>query len=159
MRLARLDHTFFDDEVRPHLGALLLDKGLITPGQLDQALEERARAGGLLGDTLVRLGFAFEDDIGRVLAEQQGIEFVDINVVSVDAHAAILLAPELGNDIKAIPVRFLDDGSVVVAVADPLDERLVATVKNSLNRRFSLVVATSSAITNAWRRVGSRTGL
>ncbi|MDQ2982349.1 MAG: hypothetical protein M3R70_00270 [Actinomycetota bacterium] len=159
MRLARLDHTFFEDEVRPQLGQLLLQKGLVNSDELDRALEERNRTGGLLGDTLVRLGITFEDDIGRVLAEQQRVEFVDINAVSVDPQAAIQLAPEIGNEFKAIPVRFQDDGNLLVAVADPLDETIAATLAQALNVRFSIVVATSSAITNAWRRVERRIGL
>ena len=159
MELTRLDHTFFGDEVRPHLGALLLEKGLLTHSQLDEALEERNRSGGLLGDTLVRLGYAFEDDIGRVLAEQQGVPFVDINILSVDATAAILIPPEIGRQIKAIPVRFGDDGNIVVAVADPLDDNAVSTLREAMNLPFTIVVATSSAITNAWRIVGRRIGI
>ena len=40
MRPARLDHTFFENEPRSHLGALLLRKGLVSNEQLDQALEQ-----------------------------------------------------------------------------------------------------------------------
>jgi hypothetical protein len=159
VELTRLDHTFFGNEVRRHLGAIMLEKGLVTHAQLDEALEERSRVGGLLGDTLVRLGYAFEDDIGRVLAEQQGVDFVDINVLSVDPQAAILVPPELGNEIKAIPVRFGDDGSLIVAVADPLDDTVASSLRQALNCPFTLVVATSSAITNAWRKVAGRIGL
>jgi type IV pilus assembly protein PilB len=159
VELARLDHKFFGDEVRPHLGALLLEKGLLTHGQLDEALEERNRAGGLLGDTLVRLGYVFEDDIGRVLAEQQGVPFVDINILSVDPMAAMLLDPELGSEIKAIPVRYGDNGNVVVAVADPLDDAAAARLSHAMGRPYTIVIATSSAITNAWRTFQRRVGL
>jgi hypothetical protein len=61
MRPARLDHTFFENEPRSHLGALLLRKGLVTNEELDQALEEK-QPGELLGEALVRLQFCFEDD-------------------------------------------------------------------------------------------------
>jgi len=44
MRPARLDHSFFDNEPRSHLGALLLRKGLVTNTELDRALEELLRA-------------------------------------------------------------------------------------------------------------------
>ena len=58
MRPARLDHTFFENEPRSHLGALLLRKGLVSNEGLDQALEQR-EPGELLGEALVRLGFCF----------------------------------------------------------------------------------------------------
>jgi hypothetical protein len=52
---------------------LLVEKGLITEAQLDEALAERNVRGGLLGETLVRLGFVFEDELARTLAEQAGV--------------------------------------------------------------------------------------
>ena len=95
MRPARLDHSFFENEPRSHLGALLLRKGLVTNEQLDQALEDR-EPGELLGEALVRQRLCFEDDIARVLAEQANVEFVDIGVTSVDHRAVVLLAPARG---------------------------------------------------------------
>ena len=91
MRPARLDHTFFDNEPRSHLGALLLRKGLVTNEQLDRALEQKQQ-GEFLGEALVRLQFCFENDIARVLAEQAGVEFIDIGITSVD-HRAVGLLP------------------------------------------------------------------
>ena len=64
MRPARLDHSFFDDEPRSHLGALLLRKGLVTHDELDQALAQR-EPGELLGEALCRLRIWFENDIAR----------------------------------------------------------------------------------------------
>jgi hypothetical protein len=91
MRPARLDHTFFENEPRSHLGALLLRNGLLTNDELDHALEEREQ-GELLGEALVRLRICFEDDIARVLAEQANVEFVDIAITSVDLRAASMLS-------------------------------------------------------------------
>src|SRR5438045_1241912 len=70
MTAARLDHTFFDREVRPQLGSILLDKGFVTAEQLERALAERAQAEELLGETLVRLGYVFEEDLARVHASR-----------------------------------------------------------------------------------------
>src|SRR6266480_4321549 len=90
MRPARLDHTFFENESRSHLGALLLRKGLLTNEELDQALEQKQQ-GELLGEALVRLRICFEGDIARVLGEQAQVDFIDIGVTSVDRRAVQLL--------------------------------------------------------------------
>jgi hypothetical protein len=148
----RLDHVFFDQEVRPHLGSLLLQRGLITHDQLDTALEERQRTGELLGETLVRLGYVFEDDIARVLAAQEGLEFVDVGIVRIDAHAAVRLDRELAERLGAIPIRFAEDG-LVVAVANPLELQLVEQLESAARARVQLVVSTPSAIRTAWREV------
>ena len=145
MRPARLDHTFFDNEPRSHLGALLLRKGLLTHEELDQALEEKQQ-GELLGEALVRLRICFEDDIARVLAEQANVDFVDIGITSVDHRAAELLTSDQAQDFRAIPIRIHPDGTVSVAVADPTDDALMPKLKLALALPVRLLVTTQSAL-------------
>jgi type IV pilus assembly protein PilB len=150
MRPARLDHTFFDNEPRSHLGALLLRKGLLTNEELDRALEEKEQ-GELLGEALVRLRICFEDDIARVLAEQAGVEFVDIGITSVDHRAVAMLPRAHAEELRAIPIRLHPDDSVSVAVADPTDESLLPSLKLAVGgREVRLLVTTPSALRTAW---------
>jgi hypothetical protein len=150
MRPARLDHNFFDNEPRSHLGALLLRKGLVSNDELDRALEQREQ-GELLGEALVRLRICFEDDIARVLAAQANVEFVDIGVTSVDRRAVELLAWTEAEQMRAIPLRLHPDDSVSVAVADPTDESLLPSLKLALGgRQVRLLVTTQSALRAAW---------
>ena len=150
MRPARLDHNFFDNEPRSHLGALLLRKGLVQNDELDRALEQK-ETGELLGEALVRLRICFEDDIARVLAAQANVEFVDIGVTSVDRRAVELLAWPEAEQMRAIPLRLHPDDSVSVAVADPTDESLLPSLKLALGgRAVRLLVTTQSALRAAW---------
>jgi type IV pilus assembly protein PilB len=151
MRLARLDHSFFDNEPRSHLGALLLRKGLLTNEELDRTLEEKEH-GELLGEALVRLRICFEGDIARVLAEQANIDFIDIAVVSVDFQAAQMLTRAQAEEFRAIPVRRHPDNTVSVAVADPTDETLVPKLTLALGSPVRLLVTTSSALRQAVSR-------
>jgi type IV pilus assembly protein PilB len=151
MRPERLDHTFFDTELRPRLGSLLLEKGLVSDEQLDAALRERAERGGLLGEILVRQGVIFEDELARVLGEQAGLPFADLDTVSVDHHAAAMLPRELGEELCALPVRFTADGGLVVAVADPLDSAVLPRLEVTLNRPVELAVGMPSSIRRSWR--------
>src|SRR5215212_9564517 len=145
-RPARLDHTFFDNEVRPQLGALLLEKGLVTTEQLDHALVERKTNGGLLGETLVRLRYIFEDELARVLAEQFGVPFVNVDTIPVDAQAARVLPRELGDSLPALPLRFMPEGGLVIAVADPTDEQLIPALQSAIRCPIVLSIATASSI-------------
>jgi hypothetical protein len=149
MRPARLDHSFFENEPRSHLGALLLRKGLITNEELDRALEER-EPGELLGESLVRHRFCFENDIARVLAEQAHVDFVDIGITSVDHRAVDLLPWKQAEKLRAIPVRLHPDGDVSVAVADPTDETLLPQLKLATGHPVRLLVTTPSALRAAW---------
>jgi hypothetical protein len=150
MRPARLDHQFFDNEPRSHLGALLMRKGLVTNEELDQALEQREE-GELLGEALVRLRICFENDIARVLGEQAHVDFVDIGITSVDRRAVQLLQKQDAIRMRAIPLRLHPDDTVSVAVADPTDQTLLPELKLALGgREVRLLVTTPSALRAAW---------
>src|SRR5512133_1723393 len=56
------------------LGALLVDKGLLTESQLDAALAEQRRSGRLVGQILVESGVLSALSLGRALSEQHGVE-------------------------------------------------------------------------------------
>lgn len=129
----------------------MLRKGFITSEQLDRALEEK-NPGELLGEALVRLRLAFEDDIAKVLAQQEQLPFVDISVVSVDPYAAVRISRELGSELRAIPVRFEEEG-MLVAVADPFVPKLVELLQFSAGARIKLGISTPTAIAHAWRQV------
>jgi len=140
MRQARLDHQFFENEPRSHLGAILLRKRIVTHDELDRALAERVE-GELLGEALVRLG----------ICEQAQIDFVDIGVTSVDRRAVSLLRKREAMAMRAIPLRLHPDETVSVAVADPTDETLLPKLKLALGgRQVRLLVTTPSALRAAW---------
>jgi hypothetical protein len=130
MRPARLDHTFFEDEPRSHLGALLLRKGLVS-------------------NTELRI--CFEDDIARVLGEQAQVEFADINVISVDHRAVALLPFELAEALRAIPIRLHPSGELSVAAVDPTDQSLLPQLKLATGHPIRLLVTTPSALRAAWK--------
>src|SRR5207342_3147691 len=76
---------------RRPLGALLLRDGLITPAQLEEALVEKDENGLRLGEILVSHGWIDPTMLARVLAEQHGLDFVDLNAEKVDRSVASLL--------------------------------------------------------------------
>src|ERR687885_324865 len=135
-----LNHAFFQNQ-RPKLGSLLVEKGLLTDEQLSEALVERAQTGELLGETLVRLGFIFEDELARVLAEQVGVPFVNLDTIPVDPLAASVLPRELGESLPALPVRFSPEGGLVIAVGDPSDETLIPKLQSVVGCPIVLSVA------------------
>jgi hypothetical protein len=56
------------------LGALLLEKGLLTSAALDAALAEQKRTGRLVGEILVESGALSAFSLARALTEQHGVE-------------------------------------------------------------------------------------
>jgi hypothetical protein len=56
------------------LGTLLVDEGLLTPTELELALDEQRRTGRLLGQIVVDRGFLSAFSLARVLSAQHGLE-------------------------------------------------------------------------------------
>jgi type IV pilus assembly protein PilB len=116
-------------------------RGLIPPSQ-------RGRSEQLIGDVIVELGFARRetversvrmardqgvptgrmmlemgvlrhDQLARALAERFGVDFVDLSVFEIDMGACSLIPVEVAKRYQAVPVGFLPDRSVLVAMVDP----------------------------------------
>jgi MSHA biogenesis protein MshE len=146
----RLDHGYFEDEVRPMLGSILLRKGLITHDKLDAALDAARISGMRLGETLLSRGWLFEPELASALAEQFGLRYVDLVRHPLDPGAARLMPLEVARRMFAVPVRFVDSGAVEVAVGDPADADVDA-LRQILGRRVELVVGERSVIQDSWR--------
>ena len=74
------------------LGQILIELGYITPEQLDVALEEHRKTPKSLGRVLIDLGMIKEADLVRALAEQVGLEFVDLTEFPIDSTATVAAA-------------------------------------------------------------------
>jgi len=87
-------------EARPEkairVGDLLLDKGLITREQLDQALAYQKECGHkkLLGEVVVELKFISEEQVLEALASVYGVPFARISAKVADPMFIMMLPPE-----------------------------------------------------------------
>ncbi|HEU4752767.1 MAG TPA: ATPase, T2SS/T4P/T4SS family [Armatimonadota bacterium] len=105
-----------------HLGDILVTRGYVTADQLKAALETQ---GGLpsmeaLGDTLVSMGYLSQKDKHRCLAEQWGVDFVELESFPLDTEILKLVGQEICRRYKAIPLS-RPNGKVVVAMKEPND--------------------------------------
>ena len=151
--MPRLDHSFFEEELRPHLGAVLLKSKLLTPERLDEALEQQRGTGKRLGEVLIERGWLFPQDLARALANQHGVDYVNIQHVSVDPRAAACMSRRVGERYLAVPVRFLPDGALLIAVADPTSESLVE-IQAAVAEPVKFAVTDAADILYAWRLLG-----
>jgi len=139
---------------RLRLGDLLLSKGMITDGQLDEALAESRAGGDLLGRILLRRRWIFEDELARTLAEQLSIPYVNLRNAGVDYAVASMMPTETGLHFAAVPIGVVGD-RVRVAFADPCDQRAHEAVCARFPN-YEGVVAELSDIELAWRTVAHR---
>ncbi len=101
------------------LGTLLLHEGLITQADLDAALAAAENVGKPVSRILIEQGRITERDLVRTLATQVGLGFVDLDDVSVDPAVAMLVPESLVRRYQAIPIKWDEQGRLVVTMADP----------------------------------------
>jgi Type II secretion system (T2SS), protein E, N-terminal domain len=128
-------------ERRPSLAGLLVNGGFTTYEQITEALEEGLGTGERLGEVIVRRGWATQEDLAALLAEQWTVPYVDSAGLELDASAVSELPLERARELEAIPV-WRDNGRLVVAFAEPADERF-AKVRELLDDPAFVVVTRS----------------
>jgi type IV pilus assembly protein PilB len=133
------------------LGQILVEQGLITNEQLEEALEKHRNSSKSLGRVLIDLGLIRESHLVRALSEQVGLEFVDLTEYPVDASATGLLPEALARRYKALPIGDRD-GRLLVAMSDPANVYALDDIRAMTNRDVQPVVATASDIEQAIRK-------
>ncbi|MFA5867633.1 MAG: ATPase, T2SS/T4P/T4SS family [Actinomycetota bacterium] len=107
-------------ESRKQLGDLLVAQGVIKQEQLDEALKTQKESGEPLGRVLVKRGLVTEADLLRILANQLGLDYVDLNEYKIDLSAVSLIPERIAKKNVVLPIGFEDD-KLIVAVANPTD--------------------------------------
>jgi Type II secretion system (T2SS), protein E, N-terminal domain len=122
------------------LGTLIFRAGLLAEEQLEDALQEGMRTGMRLGEVLIARGWLQERDLGRLLAGQKGLPFVEVSASDAEPAALQTLSEEKAKLLVALPLGH-EEGRLVVAVADPSNELMLENLRRALGAAPRLVVA------------------
>ena len=122
------------------LGSLLLDERLIDPDQLALAFEEQERTGKRLGEIVTEKGWIDRDDLYSMLARQAGLPYCDLAETPADPEICTLLPEHLVARYRAIPIRRLDDDSLLVGVTDPTDVKIFDDLKLVLDAKLTFAL-------------------
>ncbi len=130
------------------LGQIMLELGFITTEQLELALEEHRSTPKSLGRVLIDMGYIKEGDLVRALAEQVGLEFVDLTEYPIDATATALLPEALARRYRALPIGERE-GKLLVAMSDPANVYTLDDIRTITGRDVQPVVATANDVERA----------
>ncbi|MGO9322633.1 MAG: GspE/PulE family protein [Solirubrobacteraceae bacterium] len=98
---------------------VIVDMGLATRGQVEDALESSRVSGTTPERALLDSGAITQDALARALAERYGLDHLDLGVFSVDMAAANLVSTTVAKRYQTVPVAFADKRTLLVAMADP----------------------------------------
>jgi len=141
------------DTTKPPLGRLLVERGVLTLAQLEEALVEKETSGARLGEIIVARRWLTDADIAHALAVQHDLEYLDLSHVEVDPAAALLLPEKFARRYGALPVRFLEDDTVLVALADPTNVLTSDDLRLALGLNVRVAVASRSDLDKTIDRI------
>jgi cellulose synthase/poly-beta-1,6-N-acetylglucosamine synthase-like glycosyltransferase len=134
------------------LGLRLLQDGVVTEAQLQAALAIQERWGGRLGEVLVDELGVDEAAVAAALADQLGLALIDLDQVRASPEAIDLVGEAVMAEHRLLPLE-VSEGTLVVAMVDPLDEDAVLAVHEATGLAVRRLVASAGAHDRALQRL------
>jgi type IV pilus assembly protein PilB len=130
------------------IGELLLKEKLITPDQLQSALQHQKAHGGKLGFNLVKLGFVRDEEITSLLSRQYGVPSINIGQFEIDSSVIKLVPADTAQKYQVIPLSRAG-ATLTIAMTDPTNVFAMDDIKFMTGYNIEPVVASETALTEA----------
>jgi len=134
--------------VKKQLGELLVERGVITRAQLEKSLEAQKEKGGLIGQILVVLGFAKEEEIAQALTVQYGFPYLPLQNYELNKDLVRLIPENVAKQYKMITVDKIGD-TITVAMSNPLNIKAAEDIELLTKCNVQIFVSTMTDINNA----------
>jgi len=129
------------------LSKVLVDRGLIEQGQLDDAVKSAKKTDRPLHEPLLEEGLVSEDKLLSVLAKEMKLSFVDLKDVTIDKAVIEKVPLKIASYYKFMPIS-IEKRLLTVAVAYPIDVKTQDELRTHLGYDIEMVLAVSSDISD-----------
>jgi type IV pilus assembly protein PilB len=127
------------------LGEILVEWGTLKSAEIDKGLAHAKSKGLRLGEALVDLKLATEAQVFKALAQQQGMEYIDLEKSSIPPNAVNLIPDELMRKYIILPLG-REGNKLRLAIHDPLDIEMLDILRFKLNMEPRPVLAPKGRI-------------
>lgn len=122
------------------LGDWLVQEGILTPEQRDEALRIQSAGNRRLGEVVVSLGYATEKDITRSLAAQYDLPFADLTTIEPTQEALRMVSPAFAVSRLMLPVK-VEGNEFHCIMSDPLDIQATDYLSKAIGKKLVLMLA------------------
>jgi type II secretory ATPase GspE/PulE/Tfp pilus assembly ATPase PilB-like protein len=141
---------------RLRIGQVLVDAGLVTEADIEQALaEQKKRKGKRLGEVLVELGILRERDLAVTLAAKFDLPLINLDEVAINPEATALVGREFIVKYGCLPLD-VDAKTLTVAIADPTSIDTLEALRVRVQRRVRDVMVTPTQLKDAVQRFAAQ---
>jgi type IV pilus assembly protein PilB len=127
------------------LGELLLKENMVSPQQLQEALNHQKMNGGKLGKAFVSLGFVKDEEITSLLSRQYGVPSINLDHFEVDPAIIKIIPAETARKYQVLPLS-RSGATLTIAMADPTNVFAMDDIKFMTGYNVEPVVASETAL-------------
>jgi type IV pilus assembly protein PilB len=130
------------------LGELLLKENMVSPQQLQEALNHQRTNGGKLGKAFVFLGFVKDEEITSLLSRQYGVPSINLEHFEVDPAIIKIIPADTARKYQVLPLS-RSGATLTIAMADPTNVFAMDDIKFMTGYNVEPVVASEGALEDA----------
>lgn len=134
------------------LWEVLVELGFVDEQRVLEAEAVARAARQDLGAVLLERGLVSPEQLARAVAQREGLAFVDLDVFEVEEEAASLITPAVAERYGAILIGFSSSGEVLLALSNPRDRHAINDITMMVEPSVTRVVATRDDIEALIRR-------
>jgi type IV pilus assembly protein PilB len=101
------------------IGEVIVALGFAEADVVEAAVQMARERGEPTGRVLLETGVLTPDQLAHAVAERFGLDYVDLSMFKADLGAANLVSPAAARRYQAVPVAYLDERTILLAMADP----------------------------------------
>ena len=133
-------------KVRKKLGEILVEAGHVTARQVESAVAAARSSGRRVGEALVEAGACKEEHVAKALADQFGVEFLNLDRPENSNRIDMALMPEdLAKKYLVLPLQ-KQGGRLKLLIHDPMDLETLDLLRFRLNSEIDTAIAPRSQI-------------
>jgi type IV pilus assembly protein PilB len=128
------------------IGDVIVDLGFAKRETVEEAVKLARQQGLPTGRMMLEMGALRHDQLARALAERFGVDYVDLSTYEIDMGAANLVSVDVAKRYQAVPVGFLPDRSVLLAMIDPGNVLTLDEISMITGRKVRAAAAASEDV-------------
>ncbi|MFH0963657.1 MAG: type II secretion system ATPase GspE [Planctomycetota bacterium] len=139
------------DALGKSIGDILVEQGVITKAQLEEAQANQQSEGGRLEEALLRTGIVTSSEVTRAWARHYRRDVVDLSQVQIAPALLELIPQAIAKRQNIVPIA-REDGRILVASAEPLDFNTLDNLRFLLGADIDYVFADRESLQEAVNR-------
>ena len=132
-------------EKRRHLGEILYKAGLVEKQALLNAIKASKTSNKRLGQVLIETGLIDEETLTKAIAKQFGLEYVNLDKVTIPPDVIKLVPEDLIKRHNILPMG-MNNGRLRLIISDPLNLEMMDTIRFRLNKELDYCLANPTKI-------------